>query len=140
MTGDEFIVLAGKLAADPRSGAASYRTAVSRAYYGAYHLAKALLKNELDYDPGAPHGETWTWLARTGDQRAEEASSVLSSLYSNRRRADYELDDPKNETPAFAKFCVEMAADIESTIKACRVDKARMATMKARIAKRAGKT
>ena len=39
MDGHEFISLAGKLAASANAGEAAYRTAVSRAYYGAFHAA-----------------------------------------------------------------------------------------------------
>ena len=45
MTGDDFINLAGKLATSPDE--ASLRTAVSRAYYGAFHLALAFFDDIL---------------------------------------------------------------------------------------------
>lgn len=45
MTGDDFIQFAGKIAVLPSSDAAALRTAVSRAYYGAFHLAKELLRD-----------------------------------------------------------------------------------------------
>jgi uncharacterized protein (UPF0332 family) len=45
MTGLDFIALAGKLAASPNADGATVRTAVSRAYYGAFHLTKAFLRD-----------------------------------------------------------------------------------------------
>lgn len=43
MNPDDFVSLAGKLAANANADEATYRTAVSRAYYGAFHLAAAFL-------------------------------------------------------------------------------------------------
>ena len=43
MTGNEFIILAGKLATS--ADEASLRSAVSRAYYGAFHLAIQFLND-----------------------------------------------------------------------------------------------
>jgi uncharacterized protein (UPF0332 family) len=43
MNPDDFISLAGKLAANANADEATYRTAVSRAYYGAFHLAATFL-------------------------------------------------------------------------------------------------
>jgi len=50
MDGSDFIALAGKLAAGPAAGEATYRTAVSRAYYGAFHIARSFLA-ELGLQP-----------------------------------------------------------------------------------------
>jgi len=46
MTGDELISLAGKFVANTNLGGseAQFRNAISRAYYGAFHLAKTLLE------------------------------------------------------------------------------------------------
>ena len=43
MTGDDFIILAGRLATS--ADEASLRSAVSRAYYGAFHLALRFLED-----------------------------------------------------------------------------------------------
>ena len=43
MDGTEFIALAGKLVAVPAADEATYRTAISRAYYGAFHVARSFL-------------------------------------------------------------------------------------------------
>jgi hypothetical protein len=50
MDGNDFIALAGKLAVAPAAGEATYRTVVSRAYYGAFHLARSFLV-ELGFVP-----------------------------------------------------------------------------------------
>jgi hypothetical protein len=44
MDGSAFIVFASRLAVATASGPAGYRSAVSRAYYGAFHLARELLQ------------------------------------------------------------------------------------------------
>jgi hypothetical protein len=56
MTGDDFLALAGKLLANsPNPSEAVCRTAISRAYYGAFHLGRAFLK-ELGVKFGRDHG------------------------------------------------------------------------------------
>lgn len=41
--GEQFLEVAGKLAARPTASEAEQRSAISRAYYGAFHLARAFL-------------------------------------------------------------------------------------------------
>lgn len=55
MTGNEFIELAGKLVAASGADESSLRTAIGRAYYGAFHLATSFL-NELGFAT-VGHGE-----------------------------------------------------------------------------------
>ncbi|HEV3005184.1 MAG TPA: hypothetical protein VGX78_12025 [Pirellulales bacterium] len=45
MTGDDFIRLANRLALATTAAEPEWRTAVSRAYYGAFHMASALLES-----------------------------------------------------------------------------------------------
>jgi uncharacterized protein (UPF0332 family) len=116
ITGDHFIALAGKLAAGSSPDAATCRTAVSRSYYGAFHLAKAFLVS-LGVPISRSHGEVLHVLQEAGVARAREAGGHLSNLQSLRIKADYELASPAAETASAARRSVELAANIQSIIR-----------------------
>ena len=125
MNGDAFISLAGKLAtaADP----AALRSAVSRAYYGAFHMAEAFLA-EIDR-PVPRNANAHVLVARTlqrsGQPDAIRAGSLLGDLHSDRIKADYRLDDLRVETTAFARLSVETAHEIQVALAQCHLEPAR---------------
>lgn len=93
MTGDAFIRLAGKMAAQSSTDEAALRTAVSRAYYGAFHIARQFLE-ELGVSTVANaqiHGFVRHCLIGSGDAELQQAGSLLSTLHTDRIRADYRL-------------------------------------------------
>ncbi|REK12316.1 MAG: hypothetical protein DWQ37_12180 [Planctomycetota bacterium] len=77
MKPNEFIVLAGRLAAGVDASAAERRSATSRAYYGAYHTAVNFLI-AAGLQPPREHGEVQRMLAR--NDKALAASYLLSDL------------------------------------------------------------
>jgi uncharacterized protein (UPF0332 family) len=119
MNGEDFIAFAGRIAAGAKGGAADFRSAVSRAYYGAYHLAVDFLIS-TGANPPADHGEIQRMLYRTGNANARMASRFLGDLQSHRVKADYHLHQKSVETAAFAMQCVEQARDIQSELVAAR--------------------
>lgn len=121
MTPDDFISVAGRLAATANSEEAVYRTAVSRAYYGAFHLAASLLK---DLGFSAPrtanvHVFVQHCLNGSGQSSACIAASLLGDLHAARIRADYQLDRTTVGTHAVAMLCVEMAHEIRTALLEC---------------------
>lgn len=127
MNGDEFIEFAGKLAARTRSDAATCRTATSRAYYGAFHTARALLR-ELGYI--APtlanvHVFVQHYLIGSGQSDAQRAGRFLGELHSDRIKADYRIDLLAVEDPRFAQASVELAHRCLSALRACEQEPAR---------------
>ena len=125
MTGDEFINLAGKLATS--ADEAAHRSAVSRAYYGAFHLASAYLdeiERSVPRNSNA-HVQIARKLQSAGQADAIRAGSLLGDLHSDRIKADYRLDDVRAGTSAFARICVETAHEIRSALSACRTEPAR---------------
>jgi uncharacterized protein (UPF0332 family) len=91
MDGHAFIALAGKLAAEE----ATYRTAVSRAYYGAFHVARSFLV-ELGFEPlsnANVHAFARHYLNGSGIAQACLAAGELGDLQTARNRADYRLDE-----------------------------------------------
>lgn len=116
----EFIELAGKLATGGKSGA---RSAVSRAYYGAFHLAMQLL-GEYAAAPtanGQAHALVQNYLQGVKNTDANEAGVLLSDLHGERLKADYRLSNEKAETLQFAMQAVEAAHAINVRLNAYRL-------------------
>jgi uncharacterized protein (UPF0332 family) len=123
----DFISLSGKLAAAANGDQATYRTAVSRAYYGAFHLATSLLA-ELGF--AAPrtanvHVFLQHHLNGSGHPSARVAASLLSDLHAARNRADYQLGHHTAGTQAVAKLCVERAHEVRNALSECSQSPAR---------------
>ncbi|HUY33128.1 MAG TPA: hypothetical protein VMV69_10130 [Pirellulales bacterium] len=126
ITGDEFISLAGKLASRPDADEATNRTAVSRAYYGAFHLAKALL-DEMGFPaPSNPGGHAFVYrrLFFSAHPNAQAIGALLSDLHPTGIEADYDLNSKEAGTNRNAKQCVEESHRVRSAILACRQERA----------------
>lgn len=118
MNGQEFIDLAGSLVANTAVGSqpARSRTAISRAYYGAFHRAVELLA-ELDVEVPQNHQgheEAYRKLFQSGIADAREAARLLHDLRGERIAADYKLAKRHSDKLENAKHCVESAADFFS--------------------------
>ncbi|MEX2139142.1 MAG: hypothetical protein WD894_07775 [Pirellulales bacterium] len=109
MNADEFIRFAGLLVARFPSDEAALRTAVSRAYYGAYHLAIDLLSRVCGerFD----HGSVRRLLKESGNPIAQNAGRQLDDLQSDRIKADYRLD--ALITLPFARINIERGVEVQ---------------------------
>ena len=69
------------------------RTAVSRAYYGAFHVARDLLFGLGFQVPDADraHGYLWLRLSNCGDSQVVTVGMRLQQLRHQRNQADYDL-------------------------------------------------
>lgn len=125
MTGSDFIALAEKLATSQDE--ASFRSAASRAYYGAFHLVREFLENIQRSVPrnANAHVLLARQLQRSGQSDAYRAGSLLGDLHSRRIKADYRLEDRRAGTLPFAQFCIDAAKEIESAICVCQAEPAR---------------
>lgn len=121
ITGEHFIALAGKLVANPSANEATCRTAVSRAYYGAFHLTRSYLLS-LGVRLTHSHGQLPHLLQEAGHARAREAGGYLSDLQSLRVKADYDLSSPAGAKLSTARWSVELAAGIRSILSALESD------------------
>lgn len=124
MTGADLIDVAARLTANAAAGEseARYRSAASRAYYGAFHLVCGFLKQKsglavLKNHHG--HRQAYLNLLTTARPEAIEAARLLDDLRSDRNRADYDLQSAKFRTLNNAKQCVEMAYAIKASLGAC---------------------
>lgn len=128
MTGDDLIGLAGHLIVNKAYGEseARYRSAVSRAYYGAYHLVASFLK-ELGVtlkENHTGHQEAYEKLFKTGQTDAVAAARLLQDLRHARNDADYKLHINKFKSMQNAKNDVEMAGDCQQCIERCKQEPA----------------
>lgn len=91
----------------------SYRSAISRAYYAAFHVGVVSLDAigiGLNEGPQA-HGELPQCLGACQDADLDEARDHLRRLSGRRRRADYRLDDAAAETRKEADLACQEAAE-----------------------------
>lgn len=95
-----FLALARQLAASP--GEAELRTAVSRAYYSAYNVARSVVKRrEPDYlqrEEQANHKKMWDWYLNKG--KAARIQNLGWGFRIKRNQADYDLGVPNLKTEA----------------------------------------
>lgn len=127
MDGNDYIRLAGKLAASPSADEATYRTAVSRAYYGAFHVARDFLV-ELGYSPvrnANVHAFVRQYLHASNLSDACTAADELGDLQTLRNRADYKLNDLRVGSQTQAMWAVERSIQVASALAKCRAEKSR---------------
>lgn len=139
MTGDDFIALAGNLAVNTGLGTheARYRSAVSRAYYGAYHLASDFLMKLGTRIPRSAdaHAHVYRLLWTAEHFQARQAARLLTDLRRARNRADYDLSHPSFQDQDVAIETVEAAHEVRSLLQACGAEPLR-SEIQARLAER----
>jgi uncharacterized protein (UPF0332 family) len=104
---------------------AEWRSAVSRAYYAAFHAARQLLR---DLGFRVPHGDQahaylWLRLSNCGDAGLQMGGSDLNTLRRDRNRADYDLD--RDVADADARLQVRTARLILQRLNTARSEPAR---------------
>ena len=85
----DFLTLAATLAAG--STEAEWRSAVSRAYYAAFHVGCELLRDLAFRVPRADRAHAYVWLrlANSSDPDVQNAGQDLNNLRGERNTADY---------------------------------------------------
>jgi uncharacterized protein (UPF0332 family) len=97
MHGNDFLTLAARLAGG--STEAEWRTAVSRAYYAAFHAARDALTDMGFAVPRADQAHQYLYhrLNNCGHPQLQQAGRELSTLRWMRNQADYELTRPHSQ-------------------------------------------
>ena len=110
MDGRDFLHLANSLLSG--STQAEWRTAISRAYYAAFHVARELLLNCQFSVPRGEQAHAYLWLRLSNSSHAGviSAGRDLKAVRSSRNWADYDLHNPLDQPAAAAQ--VQIAADI----------------------------
>ncbi len=88
--GKDFLVVAEELVKGGTE--AEWRSAVSRAYYAAFHEARQLMRDLRFQVPKAETAHPYLWhrLMNSADTQVVSAGSDLNALRTDRNRADYE--------------------------------------------------
>lgn len=125
MTGADFYQLAVALGSG--SSPAELRSATSRAYYGAFHMACAMLRDAGIVLPkdAACHEKDPQILGNSGDPEVIAAASKLGSLRTNRNDADYRLDKRSPERSQTVQLHLRVAGDIIECLRQCSSDGAK---------------
>jgi uncharacterized protein (UPF0332 family) len=108
----DFRELADRLAGG--ASPAEYRSAISRAYYAAFHVGIETL-HALGFRVSrgaAGHGEVARCFDNCANQEAVNAARSLSNLHTLRIRADYQLDRLDVESAAVAVKAVKQAQSV----------------------------
>lgn len=119
----DFLLLAGRLATGTTE--ADWRTAISRAYYAAFHVARRLFADLNFAVPRADRAHQYLVfrLSNCGELAVEQAGRDLETLRRLRNRADY--DELPALTQPQAAAAVQLAEGIIQALDAARQDPAR---------------
>lgn len=123
MNWGDFLSLARRLAGDATE--ADWRSAVSRAYYAAFHDARQLLADLNFTIPRADRAHQYLVfrLSNSGEPAVESAGRDLETLRRLRNRADY--DDSPAVTRPQAAAAVRLAEVIIQALAAARLEPTR---------------
>jgi uncharacterized protein (UPF0332 family) len=119
----DFLLLATRLAAGTTE--ADWRTAVSRAYYASFHIARRLFADLNFTVPRADRAHQYLVfrLSNCGESIVEQAGRDLETLRRLRNRADYD-DAPALPQPQ-AAAAIRLAEGIIQVLDAARQEPAR---------------
>jgi len=123
MSGRDFLTVAVQLAAG--TAEAEWRTAVSRAYYAAFHVARRLLRDLGFVVPRAERAHPYLIyrLCNCGEPVVQRAGQELESLRRQRNQADY--DENVAVSQQAAADAVRLAQHALSTLDAARQEPTR---------------
>jgi uncharacterized protein (UPF0332 family) len=120
ITGQDLMALAERWVQQPTE--AEWRAALSRAYYAAFHEARALLRSLGFRVPRGDRAHAYLWmrLLNAGDPQVQATGSDLNILRNQRNRADYDIDQafPQHE----AVVQIRTARAIIQTLVSCTAD------------------
>lgn len=119
----DFLVLAARLTGG--AAEAEWRTAVSRAYYTTFHVARTLLSDLRFTIPRADRAHQYLVfrLSNSGEPAVEQAGRDLETLRRLRNRADY--DEAPALTQPQASAAVHVAQGIIQALDGARQEPAR---------------
>ena len=114
----QFLYLAERLA-EHGAFPVEFRSAISRAYYAAFHFGLILLR-EMGFSivqNSSSHEEVYQHLNNSGDDELARAASKMNDLRTRRIHADYELNRADVEEKKNARMLVHQAARLIETIE-----------------------
>ena len=129
MKAKEYLMLATTLSANKEE--ANLRSAVSRAYYAAFHAAREFILECGARLPksSAAHDKLRWCLEAAEEAPAKDACAQLAMLRSARNEADYDLDSTRFRTAGNIKIHLTAAQVVFERITECRQDPLRAAVV-----------
>jgi uncharacterized protein (UPF0332 family) len=124
MRGEDFLFAAEQLLRIPNE--ATYRSAVSRAYYAIFHCAVEFL-SELGFPASRgpqAHGELQFRVNNCGVAEFQQLYGMIHQLYGRRRLADYELKNAEFQSRPTAALWVASAKQAIAIVMDCKKSKA----------------
>ena len=123
MIGRDFLPLAKQLATG--STEAEWRSAISRAYYAAFHVARELLQDLGFTVPRAERAHVYLSrrLSNSGDAQVQRAGSDLNTMRGERNQADYDLHRPAS--PGIAALRVQLSEQVIQFLDGARQEPTR---------------
>jgi hypothetical protein len=121
MNSSEFIAFAGRVVTLGKAGA---RSAISRAYYGAFHTAANVVEDLTGVllRSGKSHNLVSQFMMAVSHSEANLAARLLLDLHNHRIKADYNLSLEAVEILDFTKTQVEAALQAERRLEQFRRD------------------
>lgn len=124
---EHYLDLADELAASQAAGEARLRSAISRAYYAAFHVAMRFLQDNRQYTPtlsGKDHGNVWR-IYKTGPGTGIERRQIGNrgfQLLRDREQADYRVPLASSKDSAWkaAEFALLNAKYIVASVNGIR--------------------
>lgn len=121
----DFLTLAEELAARPEEHC--QRTAIGRAYYYAYHLARQrVVDNEFIITKFEDsHKHVWEKFSGSPDFRCKKLYDLAQILKDKRQQADYDANFPRiaSEFPGIINTAKKFAADLDALEKRLPVNR-----------------
>jgi uncharacterized protein (UPF0332 family) len=120
MNAQDFLSLAQTLSGQATE--ACWRSAISRAYYAAFHVARVLLRDLGFRIPRADQAHAYLWLrlSNCGEPQIQVAGQRLRDLRSERNRADYDIETPLLQAAAAVQ--IRIAEDLIQFLDSARVE------------------
>ena len=114
----QFLYLAQRLA-EHGAYPVEFRSAISRAYYAAFHVGLNVLKGMgfSIYENALAHKTVYQHLCNSGDDELDKTASKMNDLRTRRNHADYKLNRPDVEKKENARMLVHQAARLIETIE-----------------------
>lgn len=112
-----------------------YRSAISRAYYAAFHVACQFLAT-IDISvrrDASGHTDAYQYLSNSKDAEMERAGNSLDDLRTKRNQADYRMSEVGVEKEKTATALVNQASEIIVAVGECRRERQRMDAVKTAI-------
>jgi uncharacterized protein (UPF0332 family) len=122
----DFITLAIKLSNSANEG--ERRTAVNRAYFGAFHLAREFLEDcgivfsRKELDGAEIHRKVRFCLSESHDADGIFAGDKLRSLRQQRNEADYDLKSMRFRISREVAASIRAAQEIDDALRRCRAE------------------